>query len=165
MKVVALQGQGNRGKSTVLAALYAELRTYKGVTAETVDAPLPADVIADIAAERKARRQGAEYKIKDFSAVLDMQGRRIGICTAGDTEEAVLAALDYLTSENCDIGFCAVRSKGKAVHALKAFARRKHTVDLVQKAIIENAYEYPSCNDVIDLLNDWQVKKLLEYLK
>ena len=79
---------------------------------------------------------------------------------AVDRDNARLLVIKLFDENNCDIGFCACRSKGKAVRQLKN--KYSGNIEFYKKAEIKNAVNYKNINDWIDTLNDWQAEELLK---
>ncbi|EGR0791347.1 MULTISPECIES: hypothetical protein [Vibrio] len=107
--IYALKGRHNSGKTTTLRLLETTLLTKY---------PLNSTVF----------RTG----VVDITVVMDINGQRIGIACGGDSETIVLKNLKTLTSYNCDIIFCATRSRGKTVTAVNSYSAT-HTVHFERK--------------------------------
>ena len=56
--------------------------------------------------------QKGQHSSHDRRVALKYRGMIVGICTAGDNQEAVDANLDFLERQHCDIGFTAARVEG-----------------------------------------------------
>jgi hypothetical protein len=98
-KIYALKGRHNSGKTTTLILLET-----------TLIAKYPSNLIAF--------RTG----VVDITVIIDVNGQRIGIACGGDSEAIVLKNLKILTTYNCDIIFCATRSRGKTVAAVNSYS-------------------------------------------
>lgn len=53
-------------------------------------------------------------------------GRKIGISTAGDNQEAIDSAFDFFAKNNCDVGFVASKSHGCSVDEIERRSRALH---------------------------------------
>lgn len=104
MKIIALGGDTDSGKTTTLNIVYL-LFLQSGY------APIQ-DAFKDL-------------ENNDFSDVLEYSGRRIGIVTQGDYAigaQSVKNHLSYLQSFECDIAICACTSgKEKIIRAVESY--------------------------------------------
>ncbi|EHR4996375.1 hypothetical protein ACOIXD_004507 [Vibrio parahaemolyticus] len=54
----------------------------------------------------------------DFSVVFELKGKRIGVITAGDDEASMVEGFELIDKHNCEIVFCASRTKGQTTDFL-----------------------------------------------
>ena len=95
MKVIALSGVYDSGKTTVLFELLHQLKQMNNVTALNNQSSIP-----------------SSYG-RDKRELLQINGNqilRVGICTGGDTKPIVQQNFDFFTANNCDICITACRS-------------------------------------------------------
>lgn len=85
--IIALKGVGNSGKTTTIRILY-NMMMGNGF-----------QIVHDDFLERK-----------DFSAVFQKNGKKIGITSSGDTYDLVHKKLAKLVAEPCSICVCACRT-------------------------------------------------------
>ncbi|WP_313272769.1 hypothetical protein [Stenotrophomonas sp.] len=99
-QLIALRGPSNAGKSTTLHILYKLLLAHPGTK------PISFEMIG-----RKI----------DFSAIIAINGIKIGIVNRGDVPGPLKNLIDDLVAENCKIIVCAARAKGNASAMLDSF--------------------------------------------
>lgn len=107
--IYALKGRHDSGKTTTLKLLETTL-------------------ISKYLSHKIIYRTGAT----DIVVIMDINGQRLGISSGGDSESIVLKNLNKLISHNCDYIFCATRSRGKTVAAVKGFSN-SHTIHFESK--------------------------------
>ena len=161
MILYALEAKDNCGKTTTLKKLLLRLLQAGARPLTETDG---GRIAAQLAAERSALARGEQYETADVTAVLEVRGIRVGIATDGSTPEATADALDFFREGGCKVCFFAVRSKGAVQAMLEKYAR-KNTVYRVEKAVLENAQDFPAANRYMDELNDWQSGQLLRFLR
>jgi predicted kinase len=83
MKVICFRGKSNTGKSTIIKKILNEVYNIK--------------LIPDK---------------RDFSLIFEYNRKKIGICSYGDTLDALKKYLKPLINANCDIIICACHTKG-----------------------------------------------------
>lgn len=100
-KIYALKGRHDSGKTTTLKLLNKNLKSKY---------PMRTTIYED--------------GNVDITVVMDINGQKIGIASGGDTQDIVLHNLKRLTSDKykCDIIFCATRSRGKTIDAVKSYS-------------------------------------------
>lgn len=127
MKIIALQGVANSGKTTTIKLL---------------DQKLIKEGYTPIAGKRIG---GAG----DFSDVYrSPKGKIIGITSTGDTHDMVRSNLERLIKENCEIIICACRSYDRmppgTVAAVQGFP--SHPVTFIQKTRTNDSKKYGAVN-------------------
>lgn len=100
MKIIALKGRGNCGKSETLGIHLRGMLT--GVT-------FP---------------KGEWWKHKDKRECVTYGGKVIDICPPGDTKEIVEANIAFIEKHPCDVAFTATRSRGRGCWALGDYAKK-----------------------------------------
>lgn len=97
MKIIAIKGRGNCGKSETLGI---HLRRIL------------------------KERSGVPHKEcwKDTRESIDVNGKVIDICPPGDTEQIVRDNIAFFEAHPCDIAFTATRSRGRGCRALDGYA-------------------------------------------
>jgi hypothetical protein len=114
-RIIALRGKGNSGKTTTIWMLHALFRQHGYI-------PIP-DVFNGH---------------KDLIDILQKNGRRIGITSAGDSFTIVQDKLQFLISNGCQICICACRGFDRAnngTHAAIASFNPPYTVMYVDKTV------------------------------
>ncbi len=164
MILYALQAKDNSGKSTALKKLAASLLGGGARMQFCEPATSRSALVAQIASERRTRAAGGAEEVADVLLVLDADGVKVGVATDGGTPEKTAEALAAFEDAGCEVAFCAVRSKGAVQAMLEKYAR-KNTVYRVEKAVLENAQDFPAANRYMDELNDWQSGQLLRFLR
>ena len=163
MKVYALKGHGERGKSTTLKKLIVNILD-KFPSANIMygySAFNKHQILGEINDERVLRRNtGAHCGVENIMVVIEISGKIIGINTAGDSRWQVQDSMNLFSAYQCDIGFCACRSKGETGKILEQ--AYMPNMEYVYKAEIRNAGSYKNFDDWLDLLNDWQADELLQ---
>ena len=146
MKIFALQGVNNTGKTCTLKLVINKLKD-RGYT---MNKPTAIDKDKyDIAVTLKSP-----------------QGKTICVYTQGDMEKFVNRAIEYFKQNNCEIGFCAVRSKGKGADKLYSLTEEKDgiTVEFIPKAFIANASGLNISQEYINAVNDLQAEVMIKHL-
>lgn len=116
--VFALQGPGNCGKSTTLLTIYnALISKYPAATIQAVH-----NGTADIAV-----------------IVNGVNGRVVGIESQGDPGSRLQNTLAAFVAANCDIVFCACRSRGMTVGWVNALSPQ-YNIHFVQQNWVANNY-------------------------
>lgn len=174
MNVYALSGRGNTGKSTTLANLFVQIMEYYGTRANIVyinNNLTAATVKAQIEQERKLRRLGQYCSASNLETVIEIDNYLIAINTSGDYEGAVIRSEDLFNGKEscgraCDLGFCAIRSKGATIERIRVLSRNtSNNVTIMEKAYIANASRFAKYHDYLDSLNDWQTELLMDIVK
>ncbi len=111
MKIVFVQGKSKTGKTTTLHMLI-KLFLSKGAT--IISPP-----------EKRPK--------KDIWVIMSFENLKIGISTSGDFKYIVENAIEYFNKENCDIVFCASRTKGDVIDYVESL-KTKYEVYVVGKA-------------------------------
>jgi hypothetical protein len=120
--IFALFGKGASGKSSTIAYVLEELLKHAN----------------DSNVHRGNRRQAGPSEV--WSAVLTVQGIRVGIASPGDNEEAVRRRVEPLVAKGCQIIVCATRSGGGSVAALKQIAEEADPpfeIEWIEKVPVE----------------------------
>ena len=114
MKVYVLSGSSHVGKTNTLhrLAILMDGMQAKYRRDTTVSAVPPSTIPFN------ADRQ---YAFDELAT-----GRKIGISTAGDNQEAIDSAFDFFAKNNCDVGFVASKSHGCSVDEIERRSRALH---------------------------------------
>ena len=160
MLIHIISGHGERGKSTVLKLLAVKLLKKTQYSNNDIKA-----ITKEIDEERKDRRNRRSVSVRNIKKCLTINGKKVCICSAGDNEDSVKRTLDFFTTNQCDIGFCAARSKGRTLEALRNFENLgRAKLVFHKKAVILNAtfnnIDFPEFDDYIDKLNEWEAEEL-----
>ena len=100
MKIIALKGRHDCGKSETLGIHLRELLTGR-----------PVD-------------QSEWWKVKDKRESIAYEEKMIDLCPPGDTEDIVLANIAFFEAHPCEVAFTATRTRGKGCNALEKFAKK-----------------------------------------
>lgn len=100
MKIIAIKGRGNCGKSETLGI---HLRRIL------------------------KERSGIPHKEcwKDTRESIDVNGKVIDICPPGDNSNEVEANISFIEKHPCDVVFTATRSRGRGCWAIDDYAREE----------------------------------------
>lgn len=131
-QILALQGQSNVGKTTTLIKLLA-----------AIQAKYPRATVTQL-----------RPHTKDILVVIDrVTGQKIGIESRGDDGILLMKGLQVLVKEQCDIIFCACRTRGSTVKAIEGMCP-PYTYKLTPKTIAASANRYAHANnqDVVSLM-------------
>ncbi len=121
-RLIALRGPSNVGKSTTLHIL------YKLLLAHPYTKPISFEMIG-----RKI----------DFSAIVAINGVKVGIVNRGDVSAPLRGFIDELAAEHCKIIVCAARTRGDFGAMLDSFSPGFKLVTVPK---------YKSKNDEVDAL-------------
>lgn len=155
MTIYVLSGHGERGKSTVLKLLAANL-LIKAQNATRAQA-----ILNEVQNERTMRRNGLPVSVRNVEEHLTIDGKVVCVYSAGDNEVAIDEATAFFAKYRCDVGFCAARSKGETLAALRKFGRANNVpIEIRKKAVILNADGFSKLDDYIDELNEWEAEEL-----
>lgn len=128
MKVLyVLQGAGEKGKSSTLNILIDELvKKYPNATKRILE--------QDISCDQKV--------IFD-----NLNGHIIGIETQGDTNSRLPESLNDFEKAQCDIIFCACRTRGSTVDTIQNFATHySYTVKIIKQTYEKNSSKQITSN-------------------
>ena len=101
-KIIVLRGVANVGKTTTLVKLFLRLIQHKCSIEVEIFKP-----------------------VRDIQVTVTAGNVKIGIGSSGDVAEQVKANLNIFAQSNCDIVFCATRTRGGTVDAVEEFARQQ----------------------------------------
>lgn len=124
MKILALFGKGNIGKSTTLKILTAKLmENFNTVVLEFERGESSAEAIYErIQARNEAKRAGRIYRGYDTSTVLSINGFNIGITTHGDLSKEIKKKVSKFKEQDCALAICAMHMTENSKKALKECA-------------------------------------------
>lgn len=92
LKIIALYGRSNTGKTATLKKLIKTLEKSSVVHEDSRD-----------------------YAKGDRCCVLEYMGKKVGVTSAGDDSGILEKAFDFMVGYNCDLYICATHTKGKTV--------------------------------------------------
>lgn len=129
-EIFALQGAGNCGKSTVLVNLYKEIMSK--YPAATIQAIHPGTV--------------------DIAIIISgVKGLVVGIESQGDPRSRLQNTLANFVAANCDIIFCACRTRGMTVGWVNALSPQ-YNVRFVKQKIVVNNYVATNIATAVSLM-------------
>lgn len=100
MKVIALKGRRNTGKTTTIKLL-SDILISNGYT--------------QVQGMYQNNRRG------DFLDIYNNGTKKVGLSSAGDTDLVINKNLNDLQINSCDIAVCACRTRGGTITAIKSF--------------------------------------------
>jgi len=122
--IYALQGVGNKGKSTTLLTMCNRLESGNGKPLTAIE-------------------YTSRNKVKDKSIILtDIRERtsntlkKVGITSHGDIADRIKRAIDEFLSNNCDIIFCACHLSGNTVDCVNSYTQ--HNINFIPQVIDNN---------------------------
>jgi len=134
--IYALQGAGNKGKSTTLLTLCNKLESKNGKPLTPIE-------------------YTSRNKVKDNNIILtDIKEnanntlKKVGITSHGDEPDRIIEALRDFSSNNCDIMFCACHLSGSTVDAVNSFSNG-NIIIFIQQVIQNNTYNVPNANNTM----------------
>lgn len=143
MKIIALQGKSNIGKTTVITKLYHKLcATYK----------------------RKSFY--VENQDGDFTAIFDVNTHAVGITSIGDREKDLINPFEIFENNNCELCVVCCHKKHET-NGSKNFIESKakqYGVNIMwyTKAYLGTWNTQYNCGVEIDAINDIQANILLK---
>ena len=159
MKIVALWGMGEMGKSTALKTFLMKLLEKYGVNAVDKDEKTitSAELKDELAAEN-AKFLTEKAAVKNHIVTFVINGVKYGLTTRGDSESVL--SEDFDCFGECDIVFCATRTKGDSVKFVK-----KQSNDLIwvaKTAVTGKTELFKNPLEIINYSNEKQVEILLK---
>ena len=150
MKVYALQGKHDVGKSLTLATLFTKYAANMKIISSYEDDDVAA-IKKQIADKYQAIRNGAKCVSPYVLSVVEYNGIRIGLHTSGDDKKTAETSIKLFNGEisgniPCDIGFCAARTKGITVKTLKNFEAQGNEVIFVKQSIALQGVDFETLN-------------------
>ena len=165
MKIIAIQGKENCGKSTVLKMLCVNF--LKKVEEQNFSAEIKFErglvrnietVKRQIEIEKIARHNQEKTRVDNFIAVICLKDITVGISTWGDEEKQIDDAMEIFRQYSCEICFCAVHGKNSVTYKkLESYRNEKTDIAYIQK---EKAVDY----NQIDKFNEKFASELLDML-
>lgn len=136
MRVIALSGRGNVGKTHCLGHLINLI--YKETT-------------------------GCDFYLEghDTRIILDYHGKRISICTWGDNAYEEQKNIDFICCEKADIAIVATRTKGDTVEIVERFCEEN---DYELKWVEKYVASFDDLSGQ-DYLNKLQAEQILDYVR
>ena len=119
MKIVALWGGGRIGKSTVLKTFLLRLLSRYKLSATNLENNtfFTFDDLEREIAEENESLLSKKSGVRDYIVKIEIDGAKYGITTHGDDESFLKNGFDLL--KDCDMVFCATRTKGGSVQFAK----------------------------------------------
>lgn len=143
MKIIALQGPQNSGKTTAINELYDLLikdsSTYM----------LEEDKFSFYQEQKK------QPLAKDFFAIFKRGDITIGVSSYGDTSELIERSFDYFKKQNCDVSITACLTSGRTYNSVINFDQKAH---FIRKYKEKNSTLYSVKNKDAAI----QIKKVLD---
>ncbi|MDD4832243.1 MAG: hypothetical protein PHI78_01030 [Clostridia bacterium] len=161
MKIVALQGKGNIGKTTTLKLLILKILEkfpnskiiYQYKDGIKDNQQLINKIKAQIDKEKRDRLSGV-CRVLNVIIVLEINNKKIGICTYGDTKKLLVDAVKIFIENKCELCFSACLTTGETVDYLKSL---DSAITIRKKRIIE-------INDKFEEINSEQAQEILNIL-
>lgn len=136
MRVIALFGRGNTGKTRCLGHLTNLMHRES---------------------------QGFDFLIEgqDVRVSFDFLGQRIAVCTGGDNYDEMQKNLDFIRQYNPDIAIVATRTKGYTVKIVEQFCEQNH----IEPRWVEKYVANPDDGTEQEYMNHLQAKQILDYIR
>ena len=190
MKIYALQGKSNIGKTfTLKTAIYellkrfdAELELYEKLKKDNSIKCVPlhkmmsADELKKQLEKEKAElekfntREGYAPNIKNIAGLVKINGKTIAVNVAGDNEEEIGLSIAFLTNIEIDVLICAVHTSGVTIEKLNEYCKSKGLMHGKDCFVIAKTYwnNYgkeikvsPVIFDLCNLQAEWLVKTVI----
>ena len=150
MKIFALYGKGNTGKSSTIREIYEQIKSKSKVIKE------------------EYYKNGV-----DVTAIISIKNLTIGITSYGDDAKCINAPFELFKNGNCDVIICASRvrrTKTGSVVYLKNFEKNnKASLIWIKKEYFEidedNNKTKETYKEIIEKINSIQVERVLNQIK
>ncbi len=146
MKIIALRGKENTGKTSSIKLFYKKLLKNEAKELLYVD-------------------EYGGVKYEDFYAIVSFKGKTIGITSYGDNGNVLAEPFKEFYNHKCDIVVTACRVRETDKGSLKFIRTQNSEIIYVEKIYIENADELPDNDEFIEKINDRQADILLNALE
>lgn len=149
--LIAIEGVSNSGKTTTLKEILSLLKKD------------PKTISVEIQNEVNIKKTNAFNipKIGDITCIFEFaltnnKSLKIGVATGGDTLEIVSSNLTYFDNNNCDIVFCATKSRGQTVDYIHNYIDNKELIFLpFYKAYDTNRHDPKLAQDIVNTALKW----------
>jgi len=141
MNIIALEGKGNSGKTTVLNIVLAELVKSSSSNVK--------------AAQKIPRKIGG-----DAREILIINGKKVGIETQGDPGSRLADSLKLFVKEGCELIVCATRTSGSTVDLVNQYVPPYGISWRSQSVLSKASLRHESNTFITNLI----VKEALSYL-
>lgn len=121
--IYALQGKRDCGKTSTLKEVFVQLQ--KKYPSAKVNFLIPG--------------RGGDIKVT-MEISINNKKLLVGIETQGDPNSRLNQSLHDFIQMGCDIIFCAARTSGMTVNAVKHYASLSHSVTFVQKVMVQQNF-------------------------
>lgn len=146
MKIIALWGKENTGKTSSIKLFYEKLLKNEAEELLYVD-----------------EYDGVKYE--DFYAIVSYKEKTIGVTSYGDNGNVLVDPFKEFYNYKCDIVITACRVRETEKGSVKFIKNQKSEITYVEKIYIENADELPDKEGFIEKINDRQADILLNALE
>lgn len=132
MKIIVLSGESNSGKTTMLKQLIAYLCDCGGWTIKQFPTCPLHSIVQSTSELRDLPKE------KDATAVLERDGRKIGISTYGDDRNTIENKINFFKKEECECAVIGSHSNGSSMNYVKELQKIKsHKVIILNKVGIK----------------------------
>lgn len=168
MKIYVLQGKHDVGKSLTLATLFTKYAKNMKILKSYNDYDVPT-IEKHIEEKYKAIRNNEECISPYVLSVAEYNGIIIGLHTSGDdklTVEKSIKLFNGELSENppCDIGFCAVRTRGITVKTIEKLRNQGNEVIFIKQPVVQQWKDSNAKYQILEKSNTEQAEYLLSLL-
>ena len=149
--LIAVEGVSNSGKTTTLKKFLSLLQKDP----KTISIRIQNDV------KKKKPNEFYIPKIGDMTCIFELalinnKLLKIGIATGGDTLDIVSSNLTYFDNNNCDVMFCATKSRGQTVDYIHNYIDNEETIFLpFFKACDTNKHDTKLAQDIVNTALKW----------
>lgn len=151
MKIIVLSGESNSGKTTTLKQLIAYLCGCGDWTIKPYSTCALHSMIRSISELRDLPKE------KDATAVLERDGRKIGISTYGDDRYTIENKVEFFEKEKCECAVIGSRPDGSSMSYVKELEERKsYNVTIINKLGIKGKkidWKYELLCDISDRMS------------
>jgi len=100
----------------------------------------------------------------DICVATKAKGKFIGLCSFGDIPGPINSGLEFLGNQNCDIIFCACRTKGATVQAVRKKAKKFGYTIVWTSPYVDNAPPKDEPTQWQKYLNTKKAKHLEDFI-
>lgn len=136
MKFIVLRGESDSGKSSTFNKLY-EIISDSGF---------------EIVQRRKQKDKGQGRS--DFYAVVEKNGKKIGLCSYGDTRSLIIKHVCALSSAGCTIILIACRLSGSSFDAIEGYRTLGNEIEYIDKLKESQESDLFNAKGLINSINE-----------
>jgi len=101
----------------------------------------------------------------DICVVVDAKGKRIGLSSQGDKPDIIQKNLEFLVQEDCEIIFCACRSRNPTVKVVEDIAKKSgYTLIMTAPYSVNATLKKVDIKQLQEFLNMQKAKHLADFI-